>query len=474
MVQDHNQKSDLSIDNLIAEVELITQAPRPIIFASILSVLSSTIQGMLDIQINSKLVTPTSLFILTIAESGERKSTVDNLLRKALVEINDEINDENKKMRSHYDSELDKWRIEQKVYQKKYNKSLLEESNNRIKSELKSALYEIQEKKPKLIQMTNILFNDITIEALLFNLTHEQPNTILSTSDAGNMINRLNYQYLSNVNQLWDGDTIQIDRKKEGSFIIKDARLTISLMIQPKTFEEILLKKERIRETGFLARMLFIKPYPSQGRRFYFENDACLYLNAFYKRIKDIYNISHLRSSSGIEKMIAILSPQAKNIWISFYNEIEQLIGREILSDIRDYASKIANNVARVATLIHYFEHDNDEVCDLCMQKAITFGRGCVGSFKSVFGEKTFEEKANEYAVILYNWLQKNIRHSGCIQFYKSHIYQYGPRSLRNKNNLEIALRRLNYDNVIFYYYNAKPAFIEININHQGFNELNH
>ena len=76
MVQDHNQKSDLSIDNLIAEVELITQAPRPIIFASILSVLSSTIQGMLDIQINSKLVTPTSLFILTIAESGERKSTV--------------------------------------------------------------------------------------------------------------------------------------------------------------------------------------------------------------------------------------------------------------------------------------------------------------------------------------------------------------------------------------------------------------
>ena len=245
-------------------------------------------------------------------------------------------------------------------------------------------------------------------------------------------------------------------------------------MIQPKTFEAILLKKERIRETGFLARMLFIKPYPSQGRRFYFENDACLYLNAFYKRIKDIYNISHLRSSSGIEKMIAILSPQAKNIWISFYNEIEQLIGIEILSDIRDYASKIANNVARVATLIHYFEHDNDEVCDLCMQKAITFGRGCVESFKSVFGEKTFEEKANEYAVILYKWLQKNIRHSGCIQFYKSHIYQYGPRSLRNKNNLEIALRRLNYDNVIFYYYNAKLAFIEININHQGFNELNH
>lgn len=58
------------------------------------------------------------------------------------------------------------------------------------------------------------MFNDITIEALLFNLTHEQPNTTLSTSDAGNMINRMNYQYLSNVNQLWDGDTIQIDRKK--------------------------------------------------------------------------------------------------------------------------------------------------------------------------------------------------------------------------------------------------------------------
>lgn len=27
---------------------------------------------------------------------------------------------------------------------------------------------------------------------------------------------------------------------------------------------------------------------------------------------------------------------------------------------------------------------------------------------------------------------------------------------------------------LFFYYYNAKLAFIEININHQGFNELNH
>ncbi|MWP60762.1 hypothetical protein [Gilliamella sp. Pas-s25] len=48
----------------------------------------------------------------------------------------------------------------------------------------------------------------------------------------------------------------------------------------------------------------------------------------------------------------------------------------------------------------------------------------------------------------------------GYLQFLKSHIYQYGPSILRNKENLEMALWRLYNDHYIDYYPNAKPAFI--------------
>ena len=55
------------------------------------------------------------------------------------------------------------------------------------------------------------------------------------------------------------------------------------------------------------------------------------------------------------------LSPAAKEAWVSFHDAIERELraGGE-LYDVRDVASKAADNAARLAALFHVFDHDAD------------------------------------------------------------------------------------------------------------------
>lgn len=77
----------LIIRNAIYEVEQHTQAPRALISASVLGVISLACQNQIDVCRLSNLRSPVSLFLLTLAESGERKSTVDKLLMDPFYQL---------------------------------------------------------------------------------------------------------------------------------------------------------------------------------------------------------------------------------------------------------------------------------------------------------------------------------------------------------------------------------------------------
>lgn len=275
-------ENNLKINNVISEVAQITKAPAPIIYGLALSVLSTVCQGGIDVQINSVFKIPTGLFIITLADSGERKSSIDNLLSKPLLDINHGLSIEREKAKAIHQAALDEWNLKHKHLKQQIKKLLAEGYSDTAISELTSALTMLQEQKPKEKTPTFIVYSDITIEALLHNLTGHNASTALRSSDAGNVLNRFSYQHLSNINKLWDGDSIQIERKKEGSFLIEDARLSLSLMLQPATFEAIFKDKEKIRDTGLLARMLVINSYSTQGTRFYSEHNEHIYLDEFH------------------------------------------------------------------------------------------------------------------------------------------------------------------------------------------------
>ena len=66
------------ISDAVNEAVVNIQAPRAIILNAVLTAISTALQGLVDVQKPNGQVTPCSLMLLAIANSGERKSTVEN------------------------------------------------------------------------------------------------------------------------------------------------------------------------------------------------------------------------------------------------------------------------------------------------------------------------------------------------------------------------------------------------------------
>ena len=68
----------------VEEVAGFVQAPIPMVSSAALAALSLAIQAQVDVKRAENLHGPTGLFLLTIADSGERKSTCDGFFTKAI------------------------------------------------------------------------------------------------------------------------------------------------------------------------------------------------------------------------------------------------------------------------------------------------------------------------------------------------------------------------------------------------------
>ena len=72
------------LGNTILETHLITKAAYPLIASTALAAISTALQGHIDVELPTGKICPISLNLLTCADSGERKSTVENLLMEGI------------------------------------------------------------------------------------------------------------------------------------------------------------------------------------------------------------------------------------------------------------------------------------------------------------------------------------------------------------------------------------------------------
>jgi len=82
-------------------------------------------------------------------------------------------------------------------------------------------------------------------------------------------------------------------------------------------------------------------------------------LSAINRRITAILTIHPPINDRGeLEAPLPVLSPEAKSAWIRFYNDVEAELGiGGDMVDVRDVASKAADNAVRLAAVFHVFEH---------------------------------------------------------------------------------------------------------------------
>ena len=82
-----------AIRGAVEEVQDAVQAPPEMVASSALAVASLAAQSLADVSRSRTLPGPCSLYFLTVAESGDRKSTVDRLMGRAVHAFQDEQRD---------------------------------------------------------------------------------------------------------------------------------------------------------------------------------------------------------------------------------------------------------------------------------------------------------------------------------------------------------------------------------------------
>ncbi|NMF98324.1 YfjI family protein [Aromatoleum toluolicum] len=347
----------------VEEVAGFVQAPLPLVASSALAALSLALQAHIDVKRSEKLQGPVGLFLLTIADSGERKSTCDGFFGAAIREYEAQQAEAAKGPLKDYAAALAAWETKRAGI-KDNMRQLAKAKKSTADDEMR--LRDLEHEKPEPPRVPRLIYGDVTPEALGYQVARIWPSAGIVSSEAGAVLGAHGMgkdsamRNMALLNQLWDGATVSSERRTVESWTARGARLTIALQVQEATLREFFAKSGTLaRGTGFLARFLIAWPESTQGFRLFREAPATWpHLAAFNRRIASILaQPSPLQEWGGLEPPVLALAPDAKAAWVEFHNAIERELARGgELHEVRDVASKIADNAARLAALFHVFE----------------------------------------------------------------------------------------------------------------------
>lgn len=378
----------------VEEVQEYGQAPVALVASAALSAVSVSCQAHIDIQRDEQLRGPVGLFLLTVAESGERKSSTDGYFSRGIRDYELRQAEMLKPDVDRYKADMRSWESERDGLQ-----SAIRDLGKKGKptDKLRDDMVHLQEEMPEEPKVPRILLGDETPESLAWSLHRRWPSAGVISSEAGivfgghAMGKESLMRNLGLVNSLWDGSDHSVGRRTSESFIVRGARLTMGLQIQPDALREYMARAGTLaRGSGFLARFLLAVPRSTQGTRKFREAPPNWpALGEFNRRIAAaLEQEPPLAEHGGLVPMVLTLDPAARREWIAFHDTIEaELAPGGELATVKDVASKTADNCARLAALFHHFEGRHGAVGVDAVERASRIVAWHLSEARRFFGE---------------------------------------------------------------------------------------
>ncbi|MCA3139636.1 MAG: DUF3987 domain-containing protein [Rhodocyclaceae bacterium] len=454
----------------VLEVQAFVQAPAALVACSALSTLSVAAQGLVNVRRDAQLVGPVSLYVLAVAESGERKTTCDRILGAALREWErDRTRAAAPEQAAHASATA--------VLQAKRD-GLLEAIRRKRRdgqdtAEDEAALNELAADTPQAAPVPRLLYADATPEALSHALASGWPSGAVMSAEAGAVFGAHGMGYetimrnLALLNVLWDGGEIAVDRRSKPSFRLRDRRLTFGLMVQPEALRGFLERAGTLpRGSGFIARFLIAWPASTQGTRGYRPAPATMpAVERFEARIRELLEVPlSTHADGGLQPAELALSLKAHAAWVQAHDRIERALasGGE-LADIRDVAAKAAENITRLAALFHVLAHGPAGVIDA---DSVDAAEAVISSHlrearRMLSALDTSTELAA--AIGLDNWLIAEARRTGSNRIVTNRVYRCGPSPVRDAKDMRTALVTLAERRRARLVEDGRRRFVEVN-----------
>ena len=444
------------VDEIISQTSDAFRAPPELAMSAVLGAMSIGCQHLIDVECPGGGRSPVSLFLMLSADSGERKTAVESYIYKKIFDLDRENRIKADQKNQHHKRDVLVWKTKLSHVRQELTETLRESFSTEYAEE---RLTKVLQSEPIKAPTPRLVYRDVSVRALQTGMAENWPSAALVVSESTGLFSSRNADWLPSLSAIWDGRPIDVQRANASDLYVGSPRLTISLMLQPAIVRGYLGKKTGVARTaGLLARFLVFEPISTQGSRQIHpadvgtrKNDEAI--NQLHLRIQQLLELS--QESLPDQRKVMRFSPAAQQIWLEFYNEVESEIGNGgYLSDIKDCASKIANNLSRISALIHF---TSGRPGDIDKESAIWARRRCalyLDHFKKVFGIRSHEETTYTNALRLNTFLSKKADLlmagrfvtmarwlNGFIYFEKSRLENAGP--LRPAALLDDALNQL-------------------------------
>lgn len=353
------------------------QAPQGMACQSVLGAASLVVQGHYDVKRGNIGTGPVSLYLMTEAESGERKSSVDKVALAPIRAIEAEQREQHEQAVNQFQADTEAWELRRK--------SIIGEAEGKTKGKqamseehqhaLASRLAEHDGNRPVSPAMPNLTFSEPTAEGMYRHLKASRPTAGLYSDEAigffggHGMSVEARGRTIEALCRLWDGAPLTRTRGTAGeSGFLAGRRLSTHLMMQPVVAEQV-LGDTLLQGQGFLPRFLICREPSMIGTRFLADRDPSASLEndpaiADYRRRIDELARQPLpiNDAGELEPHLITIDGPAFGTFSDLHDGIEaELAQNGRFHDVRAFASKAAENAARLAAVMAAVE-DSDSV----------------------------------------------------------------------------------------------------------------
>jgi hypothetical protein len=406
------------------------QAPEAICGQSVLAAAALAAQAHANVVLPTGAARPLSLYLATVAQSGERKSAADNIAKEPLNQW------EAARREEHRPAYL-RWRNEHEVWQQERKRVLAGQQGSAAGRHLALDALGPEPLAPPLPLLT---CPEPTFEGLCRLLAEAHPSVGVFAGEGGQFVgghgmnpeNRL--RTAAGLCSLWDGEPVRRVRAGDGVSVLPGRRVAMHLMLQPGVAAE-LLADPVLLDQGLLSRLLVTAPESNAGGRFWREPSpgSDVALARYAARLLEMLR-TPLPLVDGTRNELnprpLPLSPAAYHAWTAYADHLEVQLGPGgSLEAIRGLANKLPEQAARIAGVLALVEDlTASDVTGDHLEAGIALADHYAAEALRLFEVSRSDERLRHAATLLH-WLLHD-RSDGMVSL--PDIYQYGPNRIRS------------------------------------------
>lgn len=371
---------------------------------------------------------PSSLFMLALGESGDRKSECSRLAFKPIDEAEQAARTEHAAVVRDFEGERAK-----------------------LKGKAREDFDATNQTPP---DPRTVFSSDASFSKIAALFVHGMPYASWNTDEGAQFFGSHNMRpetcaaTLGGMVKLFDTGHVERDRATnnlDGSGFAYNRRLSMFLMAQPIAVAQS-LNDPLLRGQGFLPRFLFAAPESMAGTRQTTADELSRSawgdwrLQSFWSRCRDVMRTSpNIADDGGITPAVLPMDQGAQQMWLDFYNACESAQGPlQAFATLRPFAGRAGELARRVAAVLACFEGEATITAD-GMNRATLLVRYSLEEWARYSGCARIDPTL-KMAADLMTWLNHPRRAQGWQTFTLDRLGKSGPPAMRSARTRDAVL----------------------------------